>query len=126
MIFGNIYASFKNGGIRCVANGIRTLPRLDISPPDTSSIDTSPTGQFADRHFPDLTFSRPDIFSTRHFPERIFTRLHISPTTLFPLLYILFPSRHFFDCEKAAKKVNQLKFFFSFNISFQNATLVKL
>ena len=32
----------------------KTVPRLDISP-----IDTSPTGQFLDRHFPDRRF--PDL-----------------------------------------------------------------
>ena len=72
---------------------------LPIWNPDTSPTDTSPTGQLRDRLFPDLTFPLPDTFSNGYFPEQIFPRLHISPATHFPILYILFPSRHFLDAK---------------------------
>ena len=47
-------------------------------------LDTSPTGQFPNRHFPNLAFPRPDICPSSYFPDWTFLQLDISPSGYLP------------------------------------------
>ena len=74
--------------------GMRTVPRLDSFPTDTSPrtipLDWHfPDRNFSDRHFPEWTVPRPDTspkdtFPTGHFLTKTFPRTDISPLRHFP------------------------------------------